>query len=72
MPFAITVSTLLSKVITPIFLTALYFIAITPIGIIMRLTGKGPFGRETGAGESKLLEDPDHSSQNPSDYEKQF
>jgi len=33
---------LLSKVTTPIFMGVVYFVVITPIGVIMRLAGKNP------------------------------
>jgi hypothetical protein len=41
---------LMSKVTTPIFMAVVYFLVITPIGIVMRLTGKNPLVHTTNGG----------------------
>ena len=41
---------LLSKVISPIALGVLYYAALTPVGILMRLTGKDPLRLKRDAG----------------------
>lgn len=38
---------LMSKVTTPIFMGAIYFVIITPFGFVMRLFGRDPLGRAT-------------------------
>lgn len=40
---------LISKVTTPIFMGVVYFLVITPIGVLMQLLGKGPMRARAGA-----------------------
>jgi hypothetical protein len=40
----------ISKVTTPIFLGAVYFLAFVPVGFLMRLAGRNPLARARSAG----------------------
>lgn len=41
---------LLSKVTTPIFMAIVFFLVITPVGLLMRLVGRNPVVREESEG----------------------
>ena len=61
---------LLSRVTTPIFMGVVYFVVITPIGLVMRLTGGNPLvhpAQGTGFWFARGPEKPD-----PSRMERQF
>ena len=38
----------LSKVTTPVFLGVVFYLVLTPVGLLMRLTGSTPLPRSTG------------------------
>lgn len=40
---------LLSKVTTPVFMGIVYFLVVTPTGLVMRLLGRNPIARTPGA-----------------------
>lgn len=42
---------LLSKVTTPIFMGVIYFVVLTPVGLVMRVIGKHPLGAPRGDSE---------------------
>ena len=63
-------ATLISKVTTPILLGAVYFLAITPIGIVRRLAGQRPMrARETG---DSFWVARDNRGRQRTDMERQF
>ena len=72
MPFAITVSAILGKVITPIFLSVLFFLAITPIGLIMRLAGKDLLDEKLDPEAKSYWKMRPQVTYHPADDEKQF
>lgn len=39
----------ISKITTPIIMGIVYYLVITPIGVIMRLVGRNPLARKTGS-----------------------
>jgi hypothetical protein len=47
--------TALSRVTTPIFMGVIYFVVITPIGLLMRLRGRNPLTRSRGPGTIWVL-----------------
>lgn len=49
---------LLSKVTTPVFLGLVYLIVITPVGVLMRLFGRRPLERASGAPSWWIARDP--------------
>lgn len=49
---------LLSKITTPIFMGVIYFLLLTPIGLVMRLFGKQPLRSSTKAGASHWVTRP--------------
>jgi hypothetical protein len=60
----------ISKVTTPIAMSAVYFFAFTPVGIIKRLAGRDALRRSEDAGGYWVRRDTDQNSQ--SDLERQF
>ena len=72
MPFAITFSALMGKVMTPVFLSLLFFLAITPIGLIMRLMGKDILDRKLDPKAPTYWKIRPRVAYTPEDYEKQF
>lgn len=59
----------ISKVTTPIFMAVVYFIILTPVGILMRLTGHGPLKAKSENG-SHWVTRPE--SDRRSNLERQF
>ena len=49
---------LLSKVVSPIVLMLLFYVTVTPIGLLMRATGKDPLRLRRDARGKKLLDSP--------------
>ncbi|MCU0621043.1 MAG: SxtJ family membrane protein [Gemmatimonadales bacterium] len=60
----------LSKVTTPIFMGIVYFVVLTPIGLVMRAFGKNPLRHDVVAGSNWALHD--RRSQAPGSMERQF
>lgn len=49
----------LSKVTTPVFMSVVFFLAIAPIGILMRLLGRNPLRHESKNDSFWITYDPD-------------
>ena len=64
-------SHVISRVTTPIFLAVVYFGVITPIGLVMRLMGRGTLRTTQGPGESYWVARPPES-RSRRDMERQF
>jgi hypothetical protein len=61
----------ISRVTTPVFLAVVYFGVITPIGLVMRLFGRGTLGARIGPGDSYwVAREP--GSRSRRDMERQF
>jgi hypothetical protein len=61
----------LSTVSTTIILSLVYFLAVTPIGIVKRLRGWDPLHRRTGSDASYWLDYPDRQRER-NHFEKMF
>lgn len=59
----------ISKVTTPIFMSIVYFVVLTPVGLIRRLVGSNPLSHEEKAGGSFWFARGDSPK---SDLERQF
>ena len=59
----------ISKVTTPIIMGILYFVVLTPVGLLMRLTGRKPLVHGTPSG-SAWVQRPEHARRG--DLERQF
>lgn len=60
----------LSKVTTPIFMGVVFFLVITPTGIVMRLLGKDPLRRDDSEADGFWVRRP--PAERRSDLERQF
>jgi hypothetical protein len=60
---------LLSRITTPIFMAIVYFLIITPAGIVMRIFGYTPLRRESGQETFWITREPAHRR---SDMRRQF
>ena len=61
---------LLSKVTTPIFLGLVYFVVLTPVGLLARLFGRRPLERPAAAASWWIARAPD--ARERTDMERQF
>ena len=61
----------LSFVMTRVVLALVYFLLVTPIGVVKRLTGWDPLGRRTRRGESYWQPYPERQ-QDPRHFEKMY
>jgi len=60
----------LSRITTPVFLGCVYFLVLTPVGLVMRLLGRRPLVRPDGAPSWWVSRAP-HARQR-TDMERQF
>jgi hypothetical protein len=60
----------ISRVTTPVFMGIVYFVAITPTGLLMRLFGRNPLVRGTGTGSYFVDRSP--GAGRHSDLKRQF
>jgi hypothetical protein len=60
---------LLSKVTTPIFMGIVYFLMLTPLGVVLRLLGRHPLGRPNSTNSVWVSREP---GQRRSDLQRQF
>jgi hypothetical protein len=60
----------ISRVTTPVFMGIVYFVVITPTGLLMRLFGRNPLVRGTGAGSHFVDRSPGPGRR--SDLKRQF
>ena len=67
-----TLAILMSWVMTRVFLSLLFFLALTPIGLIMRLTGKDLLGLKRDPSQGSYWNRRERGARLPQDYEKQF
>lgn len=63
---------LLGWVMTRVILTVLFFFAVTPIGIILRITGKDLLGLRLEPRRPSYWKPKPPDTHTPSDYERQF
>lgn len=68
MAFALALGWIMSRVI----LTILFFVVITPIGLIMRLFGKDPMSRKINPDASTFWIKREQKTTDPAQYERQF
>jgi hypothetical protein len=61
---------LLSRITTPVFMAVVYFIVITPIGILRRLLGRNPVDHSVGEGSYWVTRPAGEARR--SDIERQF
>ena len=67
-----TLAILMSWVMTRVFLSVLFYLAITPIGLIMRLTGKDILDLRIDPSKSSYWKIRPQTPRVSADYEKQF
>jgi hypothetical protein len=67
-----TLAILMSWVMTRVLLSVLFYIAITPIGLIMRLIGKDLLDEKLEPQKQSYWKIRPQMSHTPADYEKQF
>ncbi len=63
---------LLSKVVSPVILGLLFFVTITPIGLLMRATGKDPLRLRKRESESSYWIERDPPGPDPETMKNQF
>ena len=51
-------ATLLSKVTTPIFMGVVYFLVLTPVGLLLRVAGRRPLSRQGPTGTAWVARKP--------------
>lgn len=67
-----TLALLMGWVMTRVFLSALFYLAITPVGFILRLTGKDLLEQKPDPQKKTYWQIRPKVSRMPGDYEKQF
>ena len=67
-----TAALLMGWVMTRVILTALFYVAITPIGMILRLMGKDILDQNFDPKKQSYWQIRPQASRTPSDYEKQY
>jgi hypothetical protein len=67
-----TLAILMGWVMTRVFLSVLFYLAITPVGLILRLMGKDLLDEKPDPKQQSYWKIRSQASRVPSDYEKQF
>ena len=63
---------LISRVVTPLMLALVYFLIVTPMGLLRRTLGKSPFARDPRAGSYWVPSTPRTASDRRARMQRQF
>jgi len=72
MPFAIMLGTIIGAIVSPIVLLVLFYVALTPIGLIMKLFGKDLLDQKIDKNKASYWHARDAKPKEAKSYENQY